>query len=182
MIPTRGDCLRIMKKEGMLNNIMEHSLMVTKVALFLSRELNRNGERIDLAVVEAASMLHDVAKTKCLNTKEDHAEAAFRLLSNLGYERVAEVVSQHIHVFMERDSPSVSEEEVVNYADKRVLHDRIVSLKERFSDLRQRYGHRRRAMDEMDAMESSSFAIEEKIFSLSGGDPADLEKLQDMAE
>ena len=103
---------------------------------------------------------------------------AFGLLKKLGYERIAEVVAQHIEVSKEGDSPSVSEEEVVNYADKRVQHDRIVSLKERFSDLKDRYGRVKSALEQMDRMEKATYAIEYKIFSVLGSDPKDLQRLQ----
>ena len=67
---------------------------------------------------------------------------ALKLLKGMGYERVGEVVAQHIWLCKEGDPSSVSEEEIVNYADKRVMHDRIVSLEERFSDLKERYGRK----------------------------------------
>ena len=178
IVPTRDECLRLMDRYGMLENIFNHSLTVTKVALFLSRELNKKGQGIDLAVVEAAALLHDLAKTECLESKEDHAQQGFRLLKDLGYERIAAVVAQHIEVSSGGDSASVSEEEVVNYADKRVRHDRIVSLKERFSDLKDRYGRVKSALEQMDRMEKATYAIEDKIFSVLGSDPKDLQRLQ----
>jgi HD superfamily phosphodiesterase len=110
------------------------------VALFLSKELNKKGQTIDLSLVEAASLLHDLTKTECLQTKEDHAQTGSQLLKEMGYERIGDVVAQHIRLPKEGDPSSVSEEEIVNYADKRVMHDRIVSLEERFSDLKERYG------------------------------------------
>ncbi len=135
MIPTREECLRLMGEYGMLENIVAHSLEVARVALILSIELNKKGLKIDLGLVEAASLLHDLTKTECLKTKEDHAQTGSQLLKGIGYERIGEVVAQHIWVCQGGDPSSVSEEEIVNYADKRVMHDRIVSLEERFSDL-----------------------------------------------
>ena len=116
-VPNRDECLRLMDRYGMLENIVKHSLTVTKVARFLSNELNKKGQRIDLAVVEAAALLHDLAKTECLETRKDHAQQGFRLLKDLGYERIAAVVAQHIEVSSGGDSASVTEEEAVNYAD-----------------------------------------------------------------
>jgi len=96
MIPDRERCLELMERYGMLENIVAHSLEVTKVALFLSLELNKKGQKIDLPLVEAASLLHDIAKTACLKTKEDHTESGYRLLKEIGYERVGEIVAQHV--------------------------------------------------------------------------------------
>jgi uncharacterized protein len=177
-VPNRDECLRLMDRHGMLENIVDHSLTVTRVACFLSKELNKKGQRIDLGVVEAAALLHDLAKTECLETKEDHAQQGFRLLRGLGYERIAAVVAQHVEILPAGDSASVTEEEVVNYADKRVQHDQIVSLKERFSDLKDRYGHVKSAMEQMDRMEKATYAIEDKIFLVLGSDPKDLQRFQ----
>jgi len=176
-IPTREECLRLMGEYGMLENIVSHSLAVAKVALFLSVELNKRGQRIDLRLVEAASLLHDVTKTECLKTKQDHARTGSQLLKRIGYERVGEIVARHIWLGKQGDSSSVCEEEIVNYADKRVMHDRIVSLKERFRDLRERYGKQGRAEDYMDHLQDETFGIENKIFHILQTSPNDLQLL-----
>jgi len=157
---------------------MSHSIEVARVALFLSKGLNKKGQRIDLLLVEAASLLHDLAKTECLKTKEDHARAGSQLLKEMGFERVGEVVAEHVLLSREGDPSSVSEEEVVNYADKRVMHDRVVSLKERFKDLRDRYGRGQRPMEYMDRMEKAMYRIEKKVFLILQIDPNDLQRLQ----
>ena len=176
-IPTREECLRLMEEYRMLENIISHSLAVTKVALFLSVELNKRGQRIDAHLVEAASLLHDLTKTECLKTKEDHAMTGSQLLRRIGYERVAEIVARHIWLGKECDPSCVCEEEIVNYADKRVMHDRIVSLEERFRDLKERYGKVGRAEDYMEHLKDETFGIEKKIFLILQIDPNDLQHL-----
>jgi putative nucleotidyltransferase with HDIG domain len=171
MIPSREECLRLMGEYGMLENIVAHSLEVTRVALFLSMELNKRGQKIDLSLVEAASLLHDLTKTECLQTKEDHAQTGSQLLKGMGYERIGDVVAQHIRLSKEGDPSSVSEEEIVNYADKRVMHDRIVSLEERFSDLKERYGGSQVAMDHLERLQKEIYGIENKIFFILQIDP-----------
>ncbi len=163
-IPSREECLRLMGEYGMLENIISHSLKVAKVALFLSVELNKKGQKLDLCLVEAASLLHDLSKTECLKTKEDHAWTGCQLLKKMGYERVGEIVARHIWLGKEPDPSCICEEEIVNYADKRVMHDRVVSLKDRFKDLKERYGKQGRAEDYMDHLQDETFGIENKIF------------------
>ncbi len=177
MIPDREECLRLMDDYGMLENIIDHSLKVARVALFLSEELNKKGQKIDLALVEAASLLHDLTKTECLRTKEDHAFKGCQVLEQMGYSRVGEVVAQHIWLIKEGNPSIVSEEEIVNYADKRVMHDRIVPLKERFDDLRERYGGNPKALQQMDRLERLTYQIEQKIFWILKIDPNDLQRL-----
>jgi uncharacterized protein len=177
MIPTREECLRLMGQYRMLENIIHHSLEVAKVALFLSVELNKKGQSIDLSLVEAASLLHDLTKTECLKTKEDHAQTGSQLLKEMGYERVGEIVARHIWLGKEADPSCISEEEIVNYSDKRVMHDRIVSLEERFSDLKERYGGNLTAMDYLERLQKEIYAIEDKIFLILQIDPNDLRYL-----
>ena len=177
MIPDRERCLELMERYGMLENIVAHSLEVTKVALFLSLELNKKGQKIDLPLVEAASLLHDIAKTACLKTKEDHTESGYRLLKEIGYERVGEIVAQHVWLKRVGEASSVSEEEVVNYADKRVRHDQIVSLEERFKDLKARYGKDQKAIHYLDRMEKAILGVEDKIFCVLNRHPDDIRNL-----
>ena len=167
-----------MDQHGMLGNIVSHSLEVTRVALFLCEELNKRGQRIDPDQVEAASLLHDLAKTECLSTKEDHAQQGCELLKKMGYDRIGQVVAQHIQIWKEGNPSCVSEEEVVNYADKRVCHDRIVSLETRFQDLKDRYGKGRTSLGQLKELEEATLEIERKIFSILRMDPNDLEQLQ----
>jgi uncharacterized protein len=177
MIPSREECLRLMNRYGMLENIISHSLEVAKVALFISVELKKKGQRIDLGLVEAASLLHDLTKTECLKTKNDHARTGCQVLKGLGYERVGDIVAQHIWLRKGGDPFSVSEEEIVNYADKRVMHDRIVSLEERFRDLRTRYGLNPRGMDYLDQLQREMYGIEHKILSILEIEPDDIQRL-----
>jgi len=161
----------------MLENIISHSLAVTRVALFLSVELNKRGQRINVRLVEAASLLHDLTKTECLKTREDHAMTGSQLLKRIGYERVGEIVARHIWLGKEVDPLCVCEEEIVNYADKRVMHDRIVSLEERFRDLKERYGKLRRADDYLEHLRKEIYGIENKIFLILQTDPNVLQHL-----
>jgi putative nucleotidyltransferase with HDIG domain len=180
IVPDRNECRMLMEQHGMLDNIVAHSLEVSKVALFLSEGLNQKGQRIDLRLVEAGALLHDIAKTGCLRTKEDHTQAGYRLLKQMGYERVGRIVGQHVWLDGEGDPFSVSEEEVVNYADKRVRHDQIVSLEERFVDLRQRYGKDDRSIAYLERMEKAILGVEAKIFQILGSDPHGLSCLSEV--
>jgi uncharacterized protein len=179
MIPDRETCLQLMQRFEMLENIVAHSLEVSKVALFLSEELNKKGQHIDLRLVEAGALLHDIAKTVCLQTKEDHTRAGYCLLKEIGYDRIGEIVAQHVWLVKDGDPSSVSEEEVVNYADKRVRHDQIVSLDERFVDLRKRYGKDPKSIAYLERMEKAILVVEKKIFFILEIDPADLQHLME---
>jgi putative nucleotidyltransferase with HDIG domain len=170
-IPTKEECLRLMDQHGMLEHIIHHSLEVARVALFLSLELNKKGQSINIGLVEAASLLHDLAKAECLRTKEDHAKKGCQLLKEMGYKRVGEVVAQHIRLETEGNPSAISEEEIVNYADKRVMHDRIVPLEGRFNDLIERYGKHPGGREILEQLKREIRDIENKIFMILQIDP-----------
>ena len=173
-VPSKGECLDLMKRYNGREHIIQHCMKVAEVALSISTALNRKGENLNLDEVEAAALLHDITKAESLDSGEDHSVTAHRLLSKLGYTRIAEIVRQHVFLLKDSDSPRVSEEEVVNYSDKRVCHDQVVTLRERFDDLRARYCRDEEGKKWMDRMESFSNRIEKKIFSKLDIEPEDL--------
>ena len=138
-IPSEEHCRRIISEMGMLENIVAHSLQVCRVSLLLTDRLGLPG--LNRELIRAAALLHDVTKTRSFNTDEDHAETGARLLIDLGYPEVARIVGQHVR--LERyslNSSTPTDAEIVNYSDKRVLHDKIVPLSERMGYILEKYG------------------------------------------
>ncbi|MBI4621138.1 MAG: HDIG domain-containing protein [Desulfobacterales bacterium] len=165
MTPTFEECLNLMKNHNMLGHIVHHSLLVNEVGLWLSEELNKTGENIDLAKVQAGALLHDITKTKSITTGEDHARTGSELLEKLGFKSISEIVRQHVMTDNAANSPIISEIEIVNYADKRVLHNKVVTLKERFDDLGTRYGINQERVYLISQSEKRAIEVEKKIFS-----------------
>ena len=92
-------------------------------------------------MLEAGALLHDIAKTATLHNGGEHARLGAEWLIDLGYPAVAEIVREHVWLSRNPAEPwPLREVEIVNYADKRVLHDLVVTLAQRFDDLRSRYG------------------------------------------
>jgi uncharacterized protein len=136
MIPSRVETFRIIEDFCMPEHILRHSLMVGRVALVIGHWLKSSGFSMDLALIDRSSLLHDICKMDCIGTTKDHALMAEEFLCREGFTRVGEIVGQHVRL----NSFDVDEAMVVNYADKRVMHDRVVSLTRRFLDLMERYG------------------------------------------
>jgi uncharacterized protein len=139
-IPSRKQCLALMEHIGMPAHIQKHSIMVAEVAVYLGCLLNRNSTRLNLPLVEASALLHDLGKSESLKTGEKHEEVGARMLRERGYFLLAPIVQEHVSMDPEWLKGPISESLLVNYADKRVKHDEIVSVEERFYDLGMRYG------------------------------------------
>jgi uncharacterized protein len=164
-----------MEAHGMLPNIREHSFRVMEVAVFLGKALTEAGFDLSLPLLETGALLHDLGKTPCLGTLNNHAEWGAVILEELGYPQVAQVVREHVHLYHDiSDARPLREAELVNYADKRVLHETVVTLEERFTDLKVRYGRTPEAMARIQTTEIRSRALEEKIFAPLPLSPLDL--------
>lgn len=166
MIPSRKKCLDLLKKYQVPNNILSHTFQVNRVAVFLAKKLKERGEKVNLKLVDAASLLHDLDKHMTLDEKHGHGKKAGEILEKLGYKEVADIVRKHITTSILKDPPKTLEEKLVYYADMRVLRDKIVSLEERFQYLRERYGKLSpKVMKEINQAEPIVKELEKEILS-----------------
>jgi len=148
-IPTREQCLALMDQYGMLANIRAHSLLVTNVAEEILNGLmtgNESGVGLpEKELVLAGALLHDIAKTICLQQDCMHAQKGRDICLEHGYPAISEIVCEH--VLLKEFSPEryaqgiFYAKEIVYYADKRVCHDTIVSIEERLAYILERYGN-----------------------------------------
>jgi len=138
-IPTTKECKKLIKEYSMLPGIVDHSIQVMRVSMALVDNL-KSGVLIDRDLVVSAALLHDITKTRSLTTKEHHDISAGVLLRELGFNRVAEIVEEHVILHNFLPHGKLEEREIIYYADKRVMHDKIVTIEERVQDLIQRYG------------------------------------------
>jgi uncharacterized protein len=179
IIPSFAECMKIMRRYNMRENIVRHSLRVRDVAVFIAAKLVEAGHELNLNLVEAAALLHDITKTRCLSTGERHAETGQSMLEAMGYHRVGQVVGNHVRLHGYRKPGWITEDDVVNYADKRVMHDRIVSLNQRYADLKKRYGISPEALLFLSQMEAETQEIEKKIFDELDVDPSAVFSVQE---
>jgi len=182
-IPSVSECQELMEKYAMLDNIQRHSLVVTSIAetIVASLDLSRS-EGIkppDINMVRAGALLHDIAKTKCLDGSCRHAEEGQLICEEHGYPDIGIIVREH--VFLSSFTPedyrrgSFPAREIVYYSDKRVRHEEIVSLDQRLEYIIERYG------DGSDFVEQrirnnfkSALELEEYIFSFIDFSPDEL--------
>lgn len=138
-IPSREECDELMVRYSMLPNIIAHSRQVMRVSLAITDHLKKDVS-VNRDLILAAALLHDITKSRALQTKEKHDQSGADLLRSLGFVRVGEIVRQHVALEDFNPKGRLEEREIVNYADKRVMHDSVVSLAERMKDLIGRYG------------------------------------------
>ena len=161
---------KLLKNYHVPANVMAHMVKVTALSMYLGHRLKDAGCRINLRLLRQAGLLHDVLKICDFKTPSgtadsqnpnlrrqkvwqkikkqyaglDHVSAGYALLISLGEYKIAEMIKKHrfSSVINEdpRERPLTWEEKILYYADKRVAHDKIVTLRERLDDLNKRYG------------------------------------------
>ncbi len=146
-IPGIAECAALMDQHGMLTNIRQHSLAVAKLADQIVTGLTRNADVYNSAerkLVIAGALLHDIAKTPCLNGSCNHAAVGAEICRENNFHETAAIVEEHVILQSHEPARYKTGEfwagEIVYYADKRVLHDKIVSLKERLEYILVHYG------------------------------------------
>jgi putative nucleotidyltransferase with HDIG domain len=155
-----------MMQMNMLENIMTHSLQVCRVAAWISGQLCSRGADVNRELVQAGALLHDITKTRSIDTGEIHSQTGSDYMNQLGYPEVGEIVRQHVQLDVYFESTTPSEAEIVNYSDKRVLHDRIVTLEERMDYILERYGNSSAARNGYSWLRDISVELEQRIFKL----------------
>jgi uncharacterized protein len=184
-IPTISECTGLMDQYGMLDNIRRHSFVVTRIAETITESLDlssTNGSAPpDINLVRAGALLHDIAKTKCLDGSCRHAEEGQSICEEHGYADVGVIVREH--VFLSSYTPEKYKRgyfparEIVYYSDKRVRHEEIVPLSQRLEYIIERYG------DGSDVVEQRirdnfelCLELEDYLFSFLDFNPDDLAK------
>jgi uncharacterized protein len=162
---------------AMLPNIKDHSEKVCQVALLIAGWLIEAGVGLRLEAVEAGALCHDIAKTQCLGTRRRHSDEGAEIVGQKGYPELAYLVRNHVWVPPEHP---LDETMVVTYADKRVNHDRVVSLKERFEYILGNYGAKYpEHIPHMEKGRDQTLAVEKKIFKTigNGHTPAEINRI-----
>ncbi|MDY0376216.1 MAG: HDIG domain-containing protein [Desulfobacterium sp.] len=179
-IPSPDQCLQLIEKMEMMSHIIDHSRMVQRVAKTLTHFLRQDNPHLNQELILAGAILHDITKTRSIATGERHAQTGGALLARLGYFEVGEIVRQHVVIdqTIDRniDHNIITEAAIVNYADKRVLHDQVVPLEDRLSYILKRYGTSQRAVERIKLMWKDTILLEQALFKNLDITPASIRK------
>jgi hypothetical protein len=157
-IPTPEECRALMENVLHLGKeIIRHGKAVALVATRLGYELNRAGCCLDIPLIEAAALLHDLAKGE-----PDHARRGARLLGELGFGVVAEPVATHMDITI-TEGETINAGEVLYLADKMVQGERHLPLAERFRNKMERHAGDPAILSIIYGRLKTALAIQERI-------------------
>jgi uncharacterized protein len=174
-IPSEARCRQLIAEMGMMGHIVAHSLQVCRVSLLLADRLALPG--LNRELIRAAAQLHDITKTRSFETGEDHAETGGRLLADLGYPEVGRIIGQHVLLDCYFFSAAATEAEIVNYADKRVLHDRVATLEQRMGYILEKYGGDQERRQNLLLLWRKTEELEARLFRRLSFAPEDIGRL-----
>ena len=161
---TTDEALFILAATGAPANIVEHCRAVAAVGERLAEAIKPRLPALDVALVRAGCLLHDVARLL-----PDHATLAQEVLTNLGLPRLGGVVGQHMVLTPEpARTPDITEKELVYVADKLVADDELVGLDEREARAFRKMRPGTEAAERIRARMHDARAISEKVAVMLG--------------
>jgi uncharacterized protein len=176
-VPSKPECYRMMGEMKMLDHIVAHCLLVCEVAVFLADRLKARGMHLNRDLIRAAALLHDITKTRSFQTREDHAITGEQFLIERGYPEIGHLVRQHVRLDEYPNPVVLGEAAIINYADKRVLHDKVVTLEKRMNYILEKYARLPEDEIRIRRLWEKTEALEKEIFRSLPFSPEDLPRL-----
>lgn len=170
-VPDEAECIRHWDECAMPDHIREHSRLVGEISRDIALVAEEQGvvKPGFARVVYASGLLHDLAKMYCVEHGGNHAQlGAAWVLDRTGSPAIAQGVLHHVWWPFPVDPTKYFLPLAVQYADKRVAHQSIVSLGARFTDLIERYGKTELARERIGMSHEQGQAIEHTLSELLG--------------
>lgn len=138
-LPTRSEALSLLAKAGCSRSVIEHCKTVSKFAVKVGREFDKEGVKVNVQLVEVGALLHDIGRSKTHTV--DHALVGAQIAQSLGLPNaVVKIIERHAGGGIPKEEakqlgwpikdylPETREEKIVCYADKRVERLRTVPI------------------------------------------------------
>lgn len=159
-IPSPEECIEILKQFGADRQLINHCMTVAELAGEIADALNRAGHYVDMRLVLAGALLHDIAKGK-----KKHDLIGGLWLERMGYSSVAKVIAAHIDL-PEDAIEAVDERAVVYFADKLIMGNSFVDINERFNTKLDKYKHDEQAKQAILKRIDAVRRVQERINSI----------------
>ncbi len=173
-IPTNEESYGLLRKYGTPEHIVQHSQRVWEVGRLLAEGLERRQYPLNLSLLRASCLLHDIGKYPCiLDGTRSHDVRGEQILLEEGFPEVARIIVQHVILRSAPEAP-VGEEHILYYSDKRVVHDEVVSVEDRFVYLLDTYARNPESERGIMRMKQETLRIERDIFLFLDFKPDDL--------
>ncbi len=168
-VPDYEECKCLWDQYAMPDHIRSHSLAVCKVSELLGEAAGFKGQEVDMPILKASALLHDIAKAYCIKHGGAHSQLGASIArEHTGNPVIAQAVMHHVFWPKEINIYKYFLPLVIIYADKRIKHDRVVPVEERFADLFDRYGFNPKREKKIQKSKEQIDIIEKELENLIG--------------
>lgn len=186
-LPSKKEVQNIWDQYSTPKHIRRHMQQVNHVAMAVAQQLKASGEDVILDVVDRASLLHDTVRVTDWETlsfehfpytpsREEiaawesqrstfastipHSQVNYEIFK-ADYPEMAQVIL--LHSIGRVHELRTWEEKIVHYADRRVAHDRIVTVQERLDEAAERYGKHGESLEHNPEIVTATFQLEKEL-------------------
>lgn len=138
-LPNREQAIELLRKNRCPPRVISHCIAVADLAVESAKRLEANGFKVDVELVEAGALLHDLGRSK--NHSVDHAVVGAQIAESQGLpDSVVRIIKRHVGGGITDEEaarfgwpndiyvPQTLEEKVVSYADKLIDHQTRVPI------------------------------------------------------
>lgn len=147
-LPSKEQAIALLKDSGCSDYVISHCIAVAELSLEIANKLQNKGLTINLALVEAGALLHDVGRSKTHTV--DHAVVGAQIAKSLGLpESIIKIIKRHVGAGITAEeakwlgwpqdvyTPQSLEEKVVSYADKLIDKSERITIETEIKRLRE---------------------------------------------
>jgi len=148
-LPSREQATAILRSNNCPDKVICHCLNVADFAVEVAAKLRKRGYNVDLELVEAGAVLHDLGRAKTHGT--DHSVVGAQMAQELGLpQSVVDIIKRHVGAGITAEEaqrmgwpqdvyvPKTLEEKIVCYADKRVDNGKVVPIENEIEKLQRK--------------------------------------------
>jgi uncharacterized protein len=138
-LPSREQAIELLRENNCPPQVINHCIAVAELALETASKLEKKGLKINIELVEAGALLHDLGRSKTHTV--DHAVAGAEIAQSAGLpEPVIRIIKRHVGGGITAKEaqkfgwpkdvyvPLTLEEKIVSYADKLIQKSKKVPI------------------------------------------------------
>jgi uncharacterized protein len=133
LLPNREQAIELLQKNHCSPQVIHHCIAVADLAVETALKLKAKGMDVDVELVEAGALLHDLGRSKCHTV--DHSVVGAQIAETLGLpDAVIKIIKRHVGAGITTNEaqvlgwpkdiyvPQSIEEKIVAHADKLIDH------------------------------------------------------------
>lgn len=124
--PDRDLCMQYLKEYNTPAHVIGHCRAVAETAYKIAAELNKNGYDLNLDLILAAGLTHDIARVE-----DEHWNRGAEFMAERGWIQEAEIIRVHMHYSPFSELNDLNETDMICLADRIVLEDAYAGLDKR---------------------------------------------------